>query len=339
MAAPQESIFSDAVALTGQDQGGSSWNCLAAATSQPDPFCSTTMWQLAFREAIDPERHFVLRQSENGIIQFARHRTAAGLFVLGPIERLWLFGCNVLGPEGPQLLDGFLHDLTTSPENLLPGVIVSGIEPNGALASALRHAFSDRYRLNVFRDEVQCAASLDGGLDGFLARRSAGHRRNIRRYDRRAREAGVRFERISPAPENARDVYERMLAVERASWKGIGNCGMDEPDMRAFYWAMLRRLSQVGAARVILAVRDGLDIGYIFGGVHRGIYRGQQFSFDEAYAGMSLGNLLQIEQIRWLCEERAERYDMGPLQGAAMAYKHHWTEIELPIEAWLISLP
>ena len=45
-----------------------------------------------------------------------------------------------------------------------------------------------------------------------------------------------------------------------------------------------------------------------------------------------LGNLLQLEQIRWLCEEGADRYDMGP----QMDYKRHWTEITTRIEARLL---
>jgi CelD/BcsL family acetyltransferase involved in cellulose biosynthesis len=42
------------------------------------------------------------------------------------------------------------------------------------------------------------------------------------------------------------------------------------------------------------------------------VYRGQQFSFDEAWGGLSIGNLLQDQMIAWLCEQGVERYDMGP---------------------------
>lgn len=50
---------------------------------------------------------------------------------------------------------------------------------------------------------------------------------------------------------------------------------------------------------------------------------------------MSIGNLLQYEQVAWLCEEDAHRHDMGPLTGPFMEYRAHWTEIRLPIEAWI----
>ena len=115
-----------------------------------------------------------------------------------------------------------------------------------------------------------------------------------------------------------------MLAVEHASWKGISECGMAESPSREFYGLLLQRLAQSGSGRVILARRDQRDIGFIFGGMCGPIYRGQQFSYAEDWAHASLGNVLQYEQVRWLAEEGAERYDMGP----QMPYKRHWTEIE-----------
>jgi hypothetical protein len=46
---------------------------------------------------------------------------------------------------------------------------------------------------------------------------------------------------------------------------------------------------------------------------------------------------MQIEQIRWLCEEKAKRYDMGPLDGPRMGYKTHWTEKTMPIQTWILE--
>jgi CelD/BcsL family acetyltransferase involved in cellulose biosynthesis len=37
---------------------------------------------------------------------------------------------------------------------------------------------------------------------------------------------------------------------------------------------------------------------------------------------------MQLEKIRWLCEEGVSRYDMGPL----MDYKRHWTEKKAVVE-------
>lgn len=77
-----------------------------------------------------------------------------------------------------------------------------------------------------------------------------------------------------------------------------------------------------GSGRVMFARHEGRDIGFIFGALFGNVYRGQQFSYADDWKGASIGNLLQLEQIRWLCEEGAIRYDMGPQMG----YKRHWTE-------------
>ena len=80
------------------------------------------------------------------------------------------------------------------------------------------------------------------------------------------------------------------------------------------------------------ARHGGEDIGYIFGGYANGAYRGQQFSFLDTWRSYSIGNLLQQEQLRWLCQEEAERYDMGPM----MEYKAHWTEQQSRMDSWLV---
>jgi CelD/BcsL family acetyltransferase involved in cellulose biosynthesis len=112
---------------------------------------------------------------------------------------------------------------------------------------------------------------------------------------------------------------------------------MAEPPAREFYSAMIRRLSQRAQARVIMARYEGRDIGYIFGGLAGKIYRGQQFSYDDAWKEFSIGNLMQCEQIAWLCEERLVRYDMGPIVGRGMGYKAHWTEQRIPFQCWRLE--
>ena len=91
---------------------------------------------------------------------------------------------------------------------------------------------------------------------------------------------------------------------------------------------MLKRLAVSGNGRVIFARHARGDIGFIFGGPAGTVYRRQQFSYADDWQAASIGNLLQLEQVRWLCEEGATRYDMGPFKG----YKRHWTENRTIIE-------
>ena len=128
-----------------------------------------------------------------------------------------------------------------------------------------------------------------------------------------------------------------MLAVENASWKGLRRCGMAEHPAKEFYSTMLHRISISKEGRIILARKDDDVVGFIFGGLAGRIYRGQQFSYADAWKDLSLGNLMQFEQIKWLCEEHCVRYDMGPMNGPRMAYKKHWVEKELEIQTWLLE--
>jgi CelD/BcsL family acetyltransferase involved in cellulose biosynthesis len=124
-----------------------------------------------------------------------------------------------------------------------------------------------------------------------------------------------------------------MLAVEARSWKGREGCGMDCEPARAFYGRMLARLAAGGNARAVFAVRDGVDLGYLFGGCVDGVFRGQQFSYDQAWAHASLGNVMQLEQLAWLAEAGARRYDLGPM----MPYKARWAEQRIALQTRLLA--
>ncbi|MBL9076226.1 MAG: GNAT family N-acetyltransferase [Planctomycetes bacterium] len=251
--------------------------------------------------------------------------------LLAPVEAHWLFGSPLLGPGAPALLGQLLDDFAARGER--PCVLVSGLPASAERRDAIAAVLLPRGRVRWLEPVVVCSASLDGGLDGWWSRRSGRFRRNLRQAERRAAAHGIGFERHVPrsAAESAA-VYRRMLDVEQRSWKGIGRCGMAESPSREFYAAMLRRLAVAGAGRVVFARRGERDVGFVFGGMAGAVYRGQQFSFDDELAALSIGNLLQLEQLRWLVEERAERYDMGP----RMQYKLQWTETQVVLDAWLL---
>ena len=51
-------------------------------------------------------------------------------------------------------------------------------------------------------------------------------------------------------------------------------------------------------------------------------YRGLQLGYDERYAGFSLGNVLQLQQMTALAAEGVRTYDLG----MDMPYKLHWAD-------------
>ncbi|HEX6810726.1 MAG TPA: GNAT family N-acetyltransferase [Planctomycetota bacterium] len=314
------------------DEPGSAWNRAAARTVQADPFCCGTQWQLSFHEVFCPSRPLHLCEGAGSVIAFSEELDPRLGPVLEPVEAGWLFGCPLLGPNAVHLLDLFLRKELAA-ERKLPCVLVSGVLPGGQLARSLVQVCRTRFEVGVAEGARLCSASLEGGLDGFLSRRSGRLRRNLKSAARKASQSGVHYERCAPASAGEADaVYARMVAVEQKSWKGLGRCGMAEMPSKEFYARMLRRLAVSRDGRVMFARCGEQDVGFIFGGLAGGVYRGQQFSYAEDWSGLGIGNLLQVEKVRWLAEEGVVRYDMGP----AMEYKRHWTEVETRIEAWLL---
>lgn len=314
------------------------WRKAALQAEQVDPFCSTPAWQLPFHDAFSPGRRLLIKEFDGSVIAFAEKVFSPEKIFITPIESSWCFGCPLLGEKAVDLFIEALAWFSKIYAPNYPTVVVSGIRPGEALAECLLHVAENSFDVSLYSFGIQCAASLAGGIDGYLSRRSANHRNKLKKAAKKAAEHGVTFERAAPVNrEDAATVYSRMLAVEEASWKGIGRCGMAEPVVKDFYACMLERLAAACAGRVIFARHDGKDIGFIFGALAGKVYRGQQFSYVEEWKGLSVGNLMQVEQIAWLCEEGIQRYDMGPLDGPRMEYKAHWTEKEFAHQTWLFK--
>lgn len=303
------------------------WQKLALSTGQVDPICCGPAWNLAYHAVFHPNSRIFYLQSQNSLLMLCEYREAEQDVCLMPIENGWLFGQPLLGPEAFELFREAAKIFTRAYGGRLPPIFISGI-PQAAPEELLFFAnFSTAFDIYKYRSTVQCSASLDGGLEGWLGRRSANHRAKLRKAIRKADAIGVCYERFRPqSPEECTSIYERMIAIERQSWKGRQHCGMAESPSVEFYAALLEQYSKTHMGFVIIASHDGKDFGFVFGGASSWVYRGQQFSYIEDARDLSIGNLLQYEQVRWLCELGFKRYDMGPITGPRMEYKQHWTE-------------
>lgn len=314
------------------------WTQLASRTRQQDPFSSLPSWQLSYHDAFLPNRSLLIRSEAGSLIAFAERKLYPAKSILTPIESLWGFGVPLLGANSVELLSDTINDSYRHSHANLSGVLISGIAPRGRVLQKLKKEFDSKFDFIRASSGIQCAASLAGGMDGFLSRRSASHRRKLRKIRSKSDNSGLSFERQKPlTAEHSKEIYKRMISVELASWKGIGKCGMVGGKIEQFYKILLGRLAKTEDARIIFAKYEEKDIGFIFGGLAGNIYRGQQFSFDNEWSSASIGNLMQYEQINWLCEEGVIRYDMGPLLGQRMAYKRHWTERNFKIESWMLQ--
>ncbi len=292
-----------------------------AADLAIDRFCSLSAWLLSFHDAFRPHADLLFARDGHAFVALeAAEEPTVGL-LLQPLESMWGFGSALVGVGSCELLRQVLE--SASAELARAALLLSGVPVERARLEPLVRMLAERYALRPLTETVRYQASLDGGADGWLGRRSRDFRRGLRAARRRTHEAGVVFECARPIDADATaSVYARVLAIERHTWKTHSGNGVEHGPMREFYARMLPRLAASGALRVLFACRDGVDVGYLYGGIASGLFRGLQFSFREQERRLGLGNALQAEMIERLCAEGLSVYDLG----SQSDYKRRWAE-------------
>ena len=310
--------------LDALDEEAEQFDARVAESRDIDRFCSSTDWVLPAALALQAGRAPWLRRGEHGYVALAQ-ANQPGL-VLEPLEAMWGLACPLVGADAQGLARELAAELRAS--RVRPDALVlCGLQPRASRLRAVAEALAPLYRLGLGPTSLRYCASLDGGLDGFLGRRSPKLRASLRHAERRARAHGLSFERVELGENGDGAVeaaYARLLAVEAQSWKGVSGVGFAHSEMLGFYRVMLPRLARRRAVRLLFARHDGRDVAYVLGGVRDGIYRGLQFSYVEGWERFSLGNLCQLEMIALLASEGVAVYDLG----AEVEYKRRWGEIE-----------
>jgi len=284
-----------------------------------DPFCSRSAWLLAYHDAFDPDRRLWAAREDDAWVLLAEQRLSSGRSYLEPLEKTWGFASPLVGGRAAALLTRALR------EHPIP-VLLLGLPLDRDRLAPLASLLASGWRAQPLEPTRRLVASLAGGLDGWLGRRSQAFRRNLRAARRRVADAGVHFERVPDADvADIEPLYARVLRIEARSWKAAEGGGADSGPMRLFYAGMWPRLVPHGQLRLIFAKQGGHDVGYLHGALVRGRFRGLQFSFADPLRSLGLGNVLQYEMLRWICEQGAEAYDLG----TGSDYKRRWAEAGL----------
>jgi CelD/BcsL family acetyltransferase involved in cellulose biosynthesis len=292
-----------------------------AATPAIDRFCSSSAWILAAAEALMPPRAPFSFRGASGYFAGMRGVHPAGFPYIEPMELAWGLAAPLIGSDAAALAAEVAALLAARRDWQL--AILAGMTAGGPQRRALDRALPPRWERRRGTPTVRHVASLEGGIDGFLARRSRELRKSLRKSQRAASLRGLSFESVHvAAPGEADALYARIQRVEAASWKARDGVGISTGPMRAFYGLMLPRLCATGQQRTVFARAEGRDVGYILGAVFEGEYRGLQFSYDDEYAALGIGGLLQYHQVVELCGEGVARYDLG----TEMEYKRRWAE-------------
>ena len=315
----------EALGLAEFDQQSDKFDTLVAATPDIDHFCSASDWIVPAARALMPPRTPFLFRRDDCQIALMRGYHPDGWPYLEPLEAMWGLACPVVGPRGTETAR-YLAETLAARASDWRVVVLTGLPQHSRMFGDIVRQLK-RYELMQGPSTTRCVASLQGGLDGFLSRRSRNFRKALRRALRDARDAGLEFSACHSGDiDQAKNLYERVVAVEFRSWKGRAGMGIESGGMYHFYREMVPRLARRGALKLIFA-RDlrrggGADVGYVLGGIFGDTYRGLQFSFDSEYRHLALGNLCQYQQIVELCDEGIQCYDLG----TDMEYKRRWAE-------------
>lgn len=313
-------LGSEFVMQLAADEAEERWCDLEAAvdaTASIDDWCSGPDWVLPVARAFAPEVPAVILEAPGaGFALLARHQLPTGEEILAGLEPLWGFASPIVGQD-PEAVS---HQLTAwlKDDPNWTRLVLPGLPDDGNLVRTIAGPLSELGELGLAEGITRQVIDLSTGADPWLERRSRSFRRNLRTAQRRAEEASVNFVEL----DNAADVFDRMLAIERTSWKGLLEDGITSPEMTIMYRQMIDRLQRRGRLRVCIAQIQGHDVGYILGGVRKRDYRGLQLSYSESSKHLSISHLLQAREILRLCDSGVERYDMG----MDMDYKRRWAD-------------
>lgn len=298
-----------------------------AATPAIDRFCSSSAWILAAATALMPPRAAFSFAGPHGYFAAMRGVHPAGFPYIEPLELAWGLAAPMIGRDPAALAGDVVATLAERRDWQL--AILAGLTADGPQRRALDRLLPPRWERRRGTPTVRHVASLDGGVDGFLSRRSRDLRKSLRKSARAAGEAGLVFEPVRcVSGGDAAALYARIQRIEAASWKARDGVGISVGPMRLFYQLMLPRLCEQRQQRTVFARLGDRDVGYILGAVFEDEYRGLQFSYDDELAAHGIGGLLQYHQIVELCSDGVARYDLG----TEMDYKRRWAEDAMTTE-------
>ncbi|MGH9887949.1 MAG: hypothetical protein ACREBE_20620, partial [bacterium] len=166
-----------------------------AADVEIDAFCSRGAWVSSFHEAFRANAELRIARDGDAFVALAAVDEPRVGRVLEALESMWGFAAPLVGADSPALLGRMLDESAAYGERL--PMLLSGVPAAGARLETLIRVLAPRFALRPLPVRTRFQASLAGGLEGWLARRSARFRRNLRAAQRRTHSAGVVFDHFT----------------------------------------------------------------------------------------------------------------------------------------------
>lgn len=292
----------------------------AALTPGVSTFCSGPVWLQAAREVFGetiPEDRLLIVEEEGAWVILA-DRSSDGVYL--PLEFYWLFANPLLGDPAKawQLLTHVARKYLCQGELICLGGVRRGGDLHQIVSSKTLSKEAPLCLIREFTATDCLEIDLRGGVDAWLSRRSRKFQKSLRQVHRP--------DDIEIEDARCHDpimLFERILSIQRdtAKWEGGDDIFQIEPYPR-FYRAIMEKLSLRQELRILIARRQGQDLGYIFGGILGKVYRGLQMSYRSSARPWAIGNLLQLENLKRCASENIQTYDFG----MPAEYKLRWAD-------------
>ena len=163
---------------------------------------------------------------------------------------------------------------------------------------------------------------------------SPSRRSSIRRAQRKAEEIGaIRFDILSPSPNELPALLMDALRIEAASWKGRnGSALLSDPDRRRFFEQYAAIASEKGILRLCFMSIGGQPAATQLAVESGGGFWLLKVGYDETFARCSPGNLLMLETLRYAAHRALRSYEF---LGSAEPWTEIWTDrIRPSVSVW-----
>lgn len=299
--------------------------------------CSGSAWALAAHDTLRLSEFrkippLIVHEDGHWLL-FAQRPVNQGTFYFEPFEGYWLFTCPLVGPDPSKSLELLNKAVDKLHSNRATCFLLGGI-PNGGELDQLVENQTNPFQIIQKTEGIPSMwIYLKDGLQGYLDRRSFKFRKSLRQAHKKISSYNLTFDDVFDYGEG---VFDRLMSIEEKSWKfSEGQSIFQEYQFVQFYNHLMETSGISKDLRFLVAQLEGQDIGYIMGGKFGKTYRGWQMSFNEKFRNLSIGNILQVENINRRAEEGIEIYDLGMFA----EYKSRWTDDVRELNIYVLIYP
>ncbi len=181
--------------------------------------------------------------------------------------------------------------------------------------------------LSIVKVFENACISTNEPWEEYYARRSTVFQKNTARRYRNLR-ARHRAEFVEyRAPEEMDRAITDILAIEKKSWKWKEGVRINDPRSHDFYFSLARKFAEKNMTRIWVLRIDGRPVAYDFNIQINKCIKALKSSYDEDFAALSPGILLNYTEYRQFLQEDIHHID---LLWGNLRFKQRWANVLEP---------